>query len=674
MIQAAAIDGKQPPSPALDWDGLIAEGRSVLGAMSDGRWTDFNAHDPGITLLEAFAYALTDLAYRAGHPIAELVTGPAEGPDRLLVGDAVTPADLRRVAIEVAGVRNAWIEPSEHPTLRLRYTPGAGEFDRAREPIERGDPVLLAGVHRVLIEKSSREDIASPELARTVAEILHRHRGLCEDFDTVDVLAPLPVGIAAELEIDDPARGDAVLLDIYTALADYCSPRPAWVDAAALRARGWATEAIYDGPATGGRRLDEDAAPRRRAALQRSDIIAALDRVPGVRAVRQVRMGADGDDLPGPIRWSLPIPSDRVPRFDPRASRIVLTSGGGFALDSSGRDDLAALFAERALDALDPPKALDPPAPPARDRRVGAYRPLRFDLPALYAVAPGGLEPEAGSARLAQVSQLRAYLALLDALLANHFAQLAGVGALLGSGETASYFAQPAEPIHTPAEPGSEVPLHADGFTADALQMLVEPPSSIAGLERRNRLLAHLLARYGEEAPLTLPPAGLQGPTLPAGRRVLDSRARFLSDFARLSAGRGTGSNLLDPADEPPLLDRIRLKLGLSEGEGARLRLVEHILLRPFAEDDGQAQALLAAAASPDPFSLQLSLVVDEALRPAADSLARVVRAETPAHLTLHVRWFGGAEFDAFAAAYTRWRTTLCTQRQQALGLDGGAA
>ncbi len=677
MIRAAAIDGARTTPPALDWDGLVAEGRTLLGAMSDGRWTDFNAHDPGITMLEVFAYALGDLAYRAEHPIAELMAGavPSEGPDRLLVGDAVTPADLRRVALEVTGVRNAWIEPSDHPTLRLRYVPGAGELDRDRdrETMDAGEPVRLAGVYRVLIEKSSREDIASSELARAVAQSVHRHRGLCEDFDSIEVLAPLPVGIAAELEIDDPARSDAVLLEIYAALADYCSPRPAWVDATTLHARGWATEAIFEGPATAGRRLDEDApAPARRVALQLSDVIAALDRVEGVRAVRQVRLGAEGDDLSGPIRWSLPIPSDRIPRFDPHASRIVLASGGGFALDSTTRDDLAAQFAERRVDTRNAPRAAVSPAPVLRDRRVGDYRPLRLDLPAIYGVAPGALDRYASAAQRAQVAQLRAYLALLDALLANHFAQLAGVGALLGSGDSASYFTQPAEPIFTPAEPGSEVPLYADGFTAESLQMLVEPPSSAAGVERRNRLLAHLLARYGEEAPIALPPPGLvEGADLPAARRVLDSRARFLSAFPRLSAGRGTGFNLLDASDEPPLLERVRLKLGLSEAEGARLQLVEHILLRPFAEDDGQAQVLLAAAAGPDPYSLQLSLVVDAALRPAAESLARVARAETPAHLALHIRWFETADFDAFALAYARWRATLRAQRQEALGLDG---
>ena len=43
------------------------------------RWTDHNAHDPGVTLLEALCYALTDLGYRAGHRVEDLLTTGGDG-------------------------------------------------------------------------------------------------------------------------------------------------------------------------------------------------------------------------------------------------------------------------------------------------------------------------------------------------------------------------------------------------------------------------------------------------------------------------------------------------------------------------------------------------------------------------------------------------------------------
>ena len=50
--------------PAMDYAFLRQEGIRHLERLAGPLWTDFNAHDPGITILEQLCYALTDLAYR----------------------------------------------------------------------------------------------------------------------------------------------------------------------------------------------------------------------------------------------------------------------------------------------------------------------------------------------------------------------------------------------------------------------------------------------------------------------------------------------------------------------------------------------------------------------------------------------------------------------------------
>jgi len=664
----------EPP----DWAALVEEGRALLGAMGDGRWTDFNAHDPGITILEAFAFALTDLTYRAGHPVADLVVAarPQARPDALLAGGAVTASDLRRVALTVSGVRDAWIEPARQPVLALRCSNDEAALTVSRAgdgdgDDEAGDAVGLAGVARVVLDRLTRDDLSAPEVARGVGAALHQHRGLGEDIDAVEVLAPLPIAVSADLEIDDPARADAVLLGAYAGLADLLAPPPTWRDAAALATEGWSAGATHDGPPTGGvRPVADDAARPRPAAVHLSDVMAVLSRLEGVRGVRQARLGSDGVDPAAPLRWSLPIPPDRVARFDPRGSRIRLIAGGGFALDSWMRDDLAARFAARTTG--DRPAAGDPPPALGRDRALADHRPLRHDLPAIYKVAPGALAETDSPTIHARGAQLRAYLSLLDALLAGQFAQLAHAGTLLGGYATLSYPVPP-----DPAPERGELPILIAGPDVPAA-----PIPSDAGLAHRNRVLAHLLARSGEQVPTALPipvdaAAGAARPS--AERRVLDSRTRFLADLPRLTGRRGLGGDLLDPSDEPALLDRIRLKAGLTAAEGERLRLVEHILLRPLGEDDDGGQPLLVAASEPDPYSLQLSLVADAALRPAGAKgddvpVLRVARAETPAHLILHVRWLDATAFDGFAADYAEWRAAVAADRRERLGFPGIAA
>src|SRR6266704_2311599 len=54
------------PLPTLDirsWDELVAEGRSLIPRRSTS-WTDHNLHDPGITLMELFAWLSEMMLFR----------------------------------------------------------------------------------------------------------------------------------------------------------------------------------------------------------------------------------------------------------------------------------------------------------------------------------------------------------------------------------------------------------------------------------------------------------------------------------------------------------------------------------------------------------------------------------------------------------------------------------
>src|SRR6185369_6034726 len=84
---------------AMDFARLRDEGLSLLARLSGTQWTDFNTHDPGITILEQLCYAITDLGYRIAYPIAELLAGGdpgLPGPEAILTTDPVTQADVQK--------------------------------------------------------------------------------------------------------------------------------------------------------------------------------------------------------------------------------------------------------------------------------------------------------------------------------------------------------------------------------------------------------------------------------------------------------------------------------------------------------------------------------------------------------------------------------------------------
>ena len=97
-------------------------------SASSRRWEaksglDYNTHDPGITILEALCYAITDLAYRVGWDIKDILTPrtvpPATSPPypnqafftarEILTVNPTTSDDCRRLLIDLQAVRNAWV-------------------------------------------------------------------------------------------------------------------------------------------------------------------------------------------------------------------------------------------------------------------------------------------------------------------------------------------------------------------------------------------------------------------------------------------------------------------------------------------------------------------------------------------------------------------------------------
>ena len=64
-IESTYIEKKSPDAAGPDFAALRTEGIRLLQELCGRSWTDYNLHDPGVTILEQLCYALTDLMYRA---------------------------------------------------------------------------------------------------------------------------------------------------------------------------------------------------------------------------------------------------------------------------------------------------------------------------------------------------------------------------------------------------------------------------------------------------------------------------------------------------------------------------------------------------------------------------------------------------------------------------------
>lgn len=156
--------------PAEDFYRLRREGIGFIEQMGSRLWTDYNTHDPGITLLEAFCYAITDLAYRAGWDIKDIMApespGNPENPfpqqsfftaAQILTVNPWTPDDFRRLLIDLDLVRNAWLFCKEC-ACDVHYYAWCEEdelhlaFQKPSKPNLQPVKVSPSGLYEVLLE------------------------------------------------------------------------------------------------------------------------------------------------------------------------------------------------------------------------------------------------------------------------------------------------------------------------------------------------------------------------------------------------------------------------------------------------------------------------------------------------------------------------------------------
>jgi hypothetical protein len=174
MQESITISKAKPKSPAMDFELLRKEAIAYIQRISGNIWTDYNAHDPGITILEVLCYAITDLSYRSNKPIRDLLaeeSGSLAGQffkaSQILPGKALTIEDFRKLLMDVevveeievdgkvikeyAGVKNAWINLRK--SNEIPVFPDRKEKKLAYAPFPKTEKALQMGIlYDILLE------------------------------------------------------------------------------------------------------------------------------------------------------------------------------------------------------------------------------------------------------------------------------------------------------------------------------------------------------------------------------------------------------------------------------------------------------------------------------------------------------------------------------------------
>jgi len=696
--------------PSMDYALLQREGIKLLEHLDGQIWSDFNAHDPGITILEQLCYAITDLSYRINYDIKDLLSGGQDAPydslyspAQVLTTHPVTLLDLRKLLIDIAGVKNAWVEPASHAEVGLVYDPSEltlylkGEL----QPLAHRQALSPRGLYHVLIEADDGPlGVDTQEIVNQVNKRLLAHRSLCEDFLPPQVLPRQAILVQASIEIsavEDPAQ---LLLDVYQSLASTISPNICFYTLSELLEQGKSIDEIFDGPPLKQGFIDSAELQQfqRKTGLRSSDLLEIIMNVTGVMTVTDITITDDlaQDDLArAPQDWYFKLDPEKTPWLDVQNLQLTLTRGGiQIPLDEITTNAKEKYAHQQKNAGYKPPlplNQLDIQLAAGKDRQTEQYYSLQHQFPALYGIASMGLPESASAERKAQSKQLKAYLLFFDQILANYFAQLGNAKALFSfypksanKKSHRTYFSQ----YINDSELGLE-----EVVTRGLAEKLAditdrEAKEKVLPAGRKHRFLNHLLARFAEQFSDFALFATLDDGDL------IEDKCAFLQDYPAIGSARGSGFDYTQASwnsrNVSGLEKRISLKLGISsylkrdlagpnglkETDEGGFHLLEHILLRPRAQDNEQTSqygitgqtAWLDQPLNADPYSHQISFILPNWIARFQNPefmqfISTVLREETPAHIQVHLHWVDEKTMESFESAQKTWLKSAISLR-----------
>lgn len=562
-----------PAKPVPGFTELREELLGLIERLSSAQWTDYNTHDPGITIGEHIAWGVTEDVYTANHPIRDLITLPAgeaipPHPDfaaeRVLPSRASTLLDYRKLLIDVPGVRNAWLREMNDPAATLWHDPIKKTLLHDAPIPAEAKAVTLRGFYHV--DVSFEEDVTEasmPERIAVLRGLLESNRNLGEVFLEVVAAPPEEVAVCADIVVTPDANLAEVTAALIAALEEFIAPAPRFHSLAERLAAGLASDEIIEGPLLQHGFLDNDevTAAGRPVNVRASDLIQVIMDVPGITAVSRITMTGFRDGIPsGDAQpWILPLDSSRAPELSASRSRFTFFKRGlpFHVSEAEYARQLDELRAERRFRRY-PAGSQAWPVVAGRHRQVDEFSTLLNLLPLNYGVGRDGLPDDAPLARRAQAMQLKGYFFLAERLLAGHRAQLSRLREILSLRREPSVVRaiNPTDLRHFPT-------LLTTTEADFAVQHQSVTENTDARLIRRHRLADHFLARFGEPFD-ALSVAASRRPTGDTPESLYNTKSRWLGASPELARDRAAAVNLArppGPVEEPGTLSGLEAKL-----------------------------------------------------------------------------------------------------------------
>ncbi|WP_050478906.1 hypothetical protein [Herbaspirillum rhizosphaerae] len=576
-----------PDRDGLDFDALRKAGIAMLQELSGEKWTDYNLHDPGVTILEQLCYGITDLAYRSEFAPEDYLAGPfgkidftrhaLHLADDILPSQVLTASDYRKIIYDrIPEIEDVWLI--------------------------REQTAACAGLYRISLKiRESIQDELKPEeqarlearVTQQVIEVYNAHRNLGEDLDEVVIVGSQPVFLCGDIQIHSLRDPASIFADIFFRCAQQVISGfrvERYLDA---RDGGVTLDEMFSGPLTVHGRIAATGAERPGATIPMARLIALVQAVDGVTHVQRLALCDENgqpvqlDRLDGKV-LRLRFPDKPQSTF----LRLHFASGAVGHYDTpmaaagatgAERDRPTNLQEEKALIVLDDarialrkarfefdtvrntPQSLEQvvPAPEGVQRSLRDYYSIQHQFPAIYGINRFGVPASAPLKNKVSANQLKAYLFLAEQLMANYLENLHGIPQVFSLDDVQhTYFSQVLDDEALP---------HIESLYVGTLPQIGSMLSQMVARmdkseDRRSRLIDVLLAMYGEEFSQKSLRRFNYYEDRHSARWLVDNKLAFLRHIAGLSRDRATAFDYTKGKrrdDDSPNLSGVHAKIAI---------------------------------------------------------------------------------------------------------------
>ncbi|WP_347841213.1 hypothetical protein [uncultured Draconibacterium sp.] len=540
----------------LDYHWLRQRGQEYIEQLAGNVWTDYNSHDPGITILELLCYAITDLGARISMPLENLLA-PADQTTSLkeqffdateiLPSKPVTEADYRKLFIDIDGVKNCWLQPFNKTVFanlkhkQLSYD--EGDFDA----IDADDKTsfMLNGLYKLIVDFDEPNEDKFPgtgdkkgEIERIKNEIFaiyHRNRNLCEDLVKIEEVQTHAIAVCANIEVEPDANEEMVHARVLEAIDNYFSPDITYYSLQQMLNKGYGTEQIFEGPLLQNGFIDtvelENAKLREQVRL--SDIMQLIMAIDGVKVIHEISIKDCKNASDENNEWLICVEQGKKPKLCADSAfsykKGVLPLNVNSLLVRKFRQEIRAAKLE-ANQAAKADRHLKIPTGTFTD--VKKTTSIQNHFPEVYGIGESGLTSQATVKRKVQAKQLQGYLLFFDQVLASYFAHLNQVKNLLAVDNSlaTTYFTQVVTDVLDFSDLVNDYPANDEELTRKILAGLDD------NINRKNQILDHLLGRFAEKfTDYAFLMKQLYGSY--ADRAVVNAKQNFLLEYGEKANG-----------------------------------------------------------------------------------------------------------------------------------------